>query len=57
MGPTGPSVLLCPYPPAAARRPVTPGNAATINRVLNVLEHKGVEFIDNGFRLTKRPRR
>ena len=34
-----------------------PGNARTIERVTNVLERKGVEFIEFGVRLTKRPHR
>jgi hypothetical protein len=29
----------------------------TIGRVLDVLEKRGVEFIENGVRLTRRPRR
>ena len=36
---------------------VAPGNASTIDRITSVLERKGVEFIENGVRLTKRPRR
>jgi len=36
---------------------VIPGTTTTINRVLDVLERRGVEFIENGVRLTKRPRR
>jgi hypothetical protein len=35
---------------------VAPGNATTIDRVTSVLERRGVEFIDNGVRLIKRPR-
>ncbi len=34
-----------------------PGTMTTINKVLDVLEKRGVEFIENGVRLTKRPRR
>jgi predicted transcriptional regulator len=34
-----------------------PGNARTIERVTNVLERKGIEFIEHGVRLTKRPHR
>jgi predicted transcriptional regulator len=34
-----------------------PGNMTTVNRVLDVLEKRGVEFIENGVRLTRRPRR
>jgi hypothetical protein len=30
---------------------------ATIERILNALDKMGVEFIENGVRLTKRPRR
>ena len=41
----------------AAGWKVAPGNATTIDRVTTVLENKGVEFIENGVRLTKRPRR
>jgi hypothetical protein len=33
------------------------GTMTTINRVLDVLEKRGVEFIENGVRLTPRPRR
>jgi predicted transcriptional regulator len=33
---------------------VAPGNATTIDRVLDVLEKRGVEFIDNGVRLTRK---
>jgi hypothetical protein len=36
---------------------VVPGTTTTINRVLDVLEKRGVEFIENGVRLTRRPRR
>jgi predicted transcriptional regulator len=36
---------------------MVPGTTTTINRVLGVLEKRGVEFIENGVRLTKRPRR
>lgn len=36
---------------------IAPGNARTIERITNVLERKGVEFIENGVRLTKRPYR
>jgi hypothetical protein len=36
---------------------MVPGTTTTINRVLEVLEKRGVEFIENGVRLTKRPRR
>jgi predicted transcriptional regulator len=36
---------------------IAPGNATTIDRILTVLEGKGVEFIENGVRLAKRPRR
>jgi predicted transcriptional regulator len=41
----------------AAGWSVAPGNATTIDRVLSVLERKGVEFIELGVRLTKKPRR
>jgi predicted transcriptional regulator len=34
-----------------------PGTMRTISRVLDVLEKRGVEFIENGVRVTKRPRR
>ena len=36
---------------------MVPGTTTTINRVLDVLEKRGVEFIENGVRLTRRPRR
>jgi predicted transcriptional regulator len=36
---------------------IAPGNATTVDRITRVLESKGVEFIDNGVRLTKKPRR
>jgi hypothetical protein len=36
---------------------VIPGTTTSINRVLDVLEKRGVEFIENGVQLTKRPRR
>jgi predicted transcriptional regulator len=36
---------------------LVPGTTTTINRVLDVLEKRGVEFIENGVRLAKRPRR
>jgi transcriptional regulator with XRE-family HTH domain len=36
---------------------MAPGNANTIERVLSVLERKGVEFIENGVKLAKRPHR
>jgi hypothetical protein len=36
---------------------VAPGNATTAERVLDVLERKGVEFIEHGVRLVRRPRR
>ena len=36
---------------------VAPGNATTIDRVLSVLERKGIEFIEDGVRLVRpRPR-
>jgi transcriptional regulator with XRE-family HTH domain len=36
---------------------VAPGNVATLERILNVFEKRGVEFIDGGVRLmTKKPR-
>jgi hypothetical protein len=41
----------------AAGWSVAPGNATTIDRVLSVLERKGVEFVELGVRLTKQPRR
>jgi predicted transcriptional regulator len=41
----------------AAGWAVIPGTTTSINRVLDVLEKRGVEFIENGVRLTKRPRR
>jgi hypothetical protein len=41
----------------AAGWKVARGNATTIDRVTTVLENKGVEFIENGVRLTKKPRR
>jgi hypothetical protein len=41
----------------AAGWQVIPGTMATINRVLDVLEKRGVELIENGVRLTRRPRR
>ena len=34
-----------------------PGNSTTIERVLDVLESRHVEFIDGGVRVTKKPRR
>jgi hypothetical protein len=43
--------------PAYAQAQAVPGSMTTINRVLDVLEKRGVEFIENGVRLTKRPRR
>lgn len=36
---------------------MAPGNATTVDRVLGVLERKGVEFVENGVRLTRRPPR
>ena len=36
---------------------MVPGTTTTINRVLDVLEKRGVKFIENGVRLTRRPRR
>jgi predicted transcriptional regulator len=36
---------------------IAPGNAVTVDRITTVLENKGVEFIELGVRLTKRPRR
>jgi hypothetical protein len=33
------------------------GTTTSIDAVLDVLEKRGVEFIENGVRLTKRPRR
>jgi hypothetical protein len=41
----------------AAGWQVIPGTTTSINAVLDVLEKRGVEFIENGVRLTKRPRR
>jgi len=41
----------------AAGWKVAPGNASTIDRIVSVLERKGIEFIENGVRLTKKPRR
>jgi len=38
-------------PRAAAGRNVAPGNATTIDRVLDVLERKGIEVVENGVRL------
>jgi predicted transcriptional regulator len=35
---------------------VAPGNASTVTKITNVLEGKGVEFIENGVRLTRKPR-
>jgi hypothetical protein len=36
---------------------VAPGNVPTLERILNVFEKRGVEFIDGGVRLmTKKPR-
>jgi hypothetical protein len=35
---------------------VAPGFASTVDRVVAVLEAQGVEFIELGVRLTKRPR-
>ena len=32
-----------------------PANSATLERVLDVLEHKGVEFIELGVKLAKKP--
>jgi hypothetical protein len=34
-----------------------PGNATTIARITDVLEGRGVEFVEHGVRLTKKPRR
>ena len=34
-----------------------PGNSATIERVLDALESRHVEFIDGGVRVTKKPRK
>jgi transcriptional regulator with XRE-family HTH domain len=34
-----------------------PRNMATLERILNVLEKRGAEFIENGVRLTQTPRR
>jgi predicted transcriptional regulator len=36
---------------------IPPGNATTIARITDVLEHRGVEFIENGVQLVKRPKR
>jgi transcriptional regulator with XRE-family HTH domain len=36
---------------------VAPGNATTIERILNVFDGRGVEFIENGVRLVRKPRR
>jgi hypothetical protein len=36
---------------------VVRGTTTSVNRVLDVLEKRGVEFLENGVRLTKRPRR
>lgn len=36
---------------------VAPGNATTIDRVVHVLERRGIEFIEYGVRLTKKPSR
>jgi predicted transcriptional regulator len=36
---------------------VAPGNATTIARITTVLEGKGVEFIENGVRVNRKPRR
>jgi predicted transcriptional regulator len=41
----------------AAGSNVAPGNATTITRITDVLEHKGIEFIEGGVRLVKKPRR
>jgi hypothetical protein len=40
----------------AGSRPI-PGTMTTINRVLDVLEKRGVRFTENGVELTRRPRR
>jgi hypothetical protein len=36
---------------------VAEATTTTINRALTLLEKRGVEFIEDGVRLTKRPRR
>lgn len=36
---------------------LAPGNTATVARVVDVLEHRGIEFIEDGVRLIKKPRR
>jgi hypothetical protein len=41
----------------AAGWSLAPGSMATLTRVLDVLEHKGVQFIENGVQLAKKPRR
>jgi transcriptional regulator with XRE-family HTH domain len=40
----------------SAGRAVAPGFASTIDKVVAALEAHGVEFIELGVRLTKRPR-
>jgi hypothetical protein len=44
-------------PLAAAGRKVAPGNETTIDRVLDVLERKEIEFIENGVHLVRKPHR
>ena len=41
----------------AAGWKLAPGNTATVARVIDVHEHRGVEFIENGVRLKRPPRR
>jgi predicted transcriptional regulator len=41
----------------AAGWKVAPANARTLERVLDIFESKHVEFIENGVRLTRKPRR
>jgi hypothetical protein len=41
----------------AAGSNIAPGNATTIARITDVLEHKGIQFVEGGVILAGKPRR